>query len=142
MLELVPLCTVVVEVAPTLSIGAGSLGNRSIGAFNAVTVSGERLQGILASPAGADWMLRPGNYGVLDVRMAIRTPDDALIFVQYGGRLDLSDPTGGYTAIVAPVFETGDERYAWLNRLQAIGKGKLTANAAGARLEYEFYEVR
>jgi hypothetical protein len=43
------------------------------------------------------------------------------------------------TAYVAPVFETGDERYAWLNRIQAIGRGILYEDIS---LHYEWYEVR
>jgi hypothetical protein len=42
------------------------------------------------------------------------------------------------TAYAAPRFETGDERYAWLNKVQAIGKGRLD----GTTLTYEWYEVR
>ena len=43
------------------------------------------------------------------------------------------------TAYVAPRFETGDERYAWLNGIQAVGKGILYENLS---LDYEWYEVR
>ena len=43
------------------------------------------------------------------------------------------------TIYVAPRFETGDERYAWLNRIQAVGKGILNQDLS---LEYEWYEVR
>lgn len=142
MLDLVPLCTVVVEVAPSVSIGNGPLGARSVGAITSATVSGERMQAKLEGVAAADWMIRSGTFGIIDARMTLRTHDDALILVTYGGRLDLSNPAAGIVAVVAPVFETGDERYAWLNRLQAIAKGKLTLNGAAARLEYEFYEVR
>ena len=39
---------------------------------------------------------------------------------------------------VAPLFETGDERYTWLNCIQAIGKGELD----GTALAYEISEVR
>ena len=37
-----------------------------------------------------------------------------------------------------PRFETGDERYRWLNKLQAVGKGSLV----GTTLSYELYELR
>jgi hypothetical protein len=143
MLDLVPLCSAVVEVAPSLSIGTGPFGPRSIGAITLATITGERLQATLAGPAAADWMVRSGSFGVIDARLAVITADGALIFVQYGGRLDLSNPAAGFTAVVAPVFECGDERYSWLNSIQAIGKGKLSVGPTGtARLEYEFYEVR
>jgi hypothetical protein len=38
----------------------------------------------------------------------------------------------------APLFETGDERYAWLNRIQAVAKGTLD----GPTLTYEIAEMR
>jgi hypothetical protein len=43
------------------------------------------------------------------------------------------------TIYVAPRFETGDERYTWLNRIQAVGKGTLNQDLS---LDYEWYEVR
>jgi hypothetical protein len=59
-----------------------------------------------------------GRTGTFDIRETIRTDDGATIFVQYHGRLDASQglqfPMGAY---VAPRFETGDERFASLNRI-------------------------
>lgn len=140
MLDLKPLCTVIVDVAPPLVVGAVPGGDRSIGEFKAATVIGERINATLAGPAGADWILRNGRVGKIDVRMTLKTDDGALIYVSYGGRLLLAHRDGP-VAVVAPTFETGDERYAWLNDIQAIGRGTLTAGPEGARLHYEFYEV-
>jgi hypothetical protein len=143
MIELIPLCTAIVEVEPTLPVGAGPAGARSVSAISAVTIVGERLKATLAGPAAADWMARAGAIGIIDVRMTVRTDDGALIYITYGGRLDLSNPAQGITAYVAPLFETGDERYAWLNKIQGVGKAKLTLKQGGAaRLDYEFYEIR
>ena len=41
---------------------------------------------------------------------------------------------------IAPVFETGDPRYSWLNEVQAVGKGILSADLT--TLDYEICEVR
>lgn len=143
MIELIPLCTAIVEVAPSLVVGAGAAGERSVGAFTGVTIKGERLNATLAGTGGADWLIRTGAIGVIDVRLTVRTDDGALIHITYGGRLDLSNPAQGITAYVAPVFESGDARYAWLNKVQGVGKGKLSIKQGGAsQLEYEFYEVR
>ena len=87
-------------------------------------------------------MARTGAIGIIDVRMTIRTHDDALIYVTYGGRLDLRTPAAGITANVAPLFETGDERYAWLNAIQGVGIGKLTVQDGAARIAYELFELR
>lgn len=100
------------------------------------------MRASLAGVAAADWMVLNGAVGIIDVRMTLRTDDDALIFVRYGGRLNLANRAGGLFAHVAPVFETGDERYAWLNAVQAIGKGQLVTGTDGTRITYEFCEVR
>lgn len=141
MIELIPLCTVAIDLAPGIAIGVGPAGDRTVGEIRAVTVTGERLTATLHGMAAADWLVRTGAIGVIDARMTLRTSDGALIYVQYGGRLDLSDPAAGITATVAPVFETGDSRYAWLNRIQAVAKGKIMMRADGADLTYEFYEI-
>jgi hypothetical protein len=142
MIELVPLCRVVLELMPSLAVGAGPAGNRFVGAIRTAAVTGERLRATLAGPAAADWMISAGSIGMIDARLTLRSDDDALIYVQYGGRLDLSNPAAGIFAYVAPVFETGDARYAWLNRIQAAGKGQLFLDANGGRLDYEFCEIR
>jgi hypothetical protein len=125
-----------------MAIGTGPAGDRSVGGIRGVTVAGERLNATLAGAAAADWLVRTGAIGVIDARLTLRTDDEALIYMRYGGRLDLSDPAAGMYAYVAPVFETGDARYAWLNKVQAAGKGRLTMAADGGRLEYEFFEIR
>ena len=135
MLELIPLFTGVVNVAPALSVGAGPAGARSVGAIVAASFAGERFKAELAGPAAADWMVLNGAVGAIDVRMTMRTDDGALIYIQYGGRLDLTNPAAGIVAYVAPVFETGDPRYVWLNAVQAVGKGKLTLNEGAAHIE-------
>jgi Protein of unknown function (DUF3237) len=142
MIELVPLCTVELQLAPNLGVGVGPAGDRSVGEIRRANIVGERLRASLAGPAAADWLVRTGAIGVVDARMTLRTDDGALILVRYGGRLDLSNPGQGMFAYVAPVFETGDARYAWLNRVQAVGKGQLFVDANGGRLTYEFYEIR
>jgi hypothetical protein len=34
---------------------------------------------------------------------------------------------------------TGDERYAWLNKIQAVGKGTINEDLS---VDYEWYEIR
>jgi hypothetical protein len=58
--------------------------------------------------------------------------------VSYSGRSDHSQGHGVRPLYSAPLFETGDPRYAWLNTVQAIGKGIVRDNV----IHYEIYEVR
>jgi hypothetical protein len=142
-IELVPLCTLHIEVKPLINVGSGSAGTRVIIEVASMVVEGERLRGELAGAAAADWVLiGPEGTGTLDVRAAMRTDDGAIIFTQYNGKM-AEDVSQGMklpaTVYVAPRFETSDERYAWLNRIQAVGKGTVNEDFT---LDYEWYEVR
>ena len=82
----------------------------------------------------------PEGTGTVDDRWTLRTDDGAVIFVQFNGRLDASEGLQfPVTVYVAPRFETGDERYAWLNRIQGVGKGIFYEDLS---LDFEWYEVR
>src|SRR4051812_37362971 len=50
------------------------------------TVSGDRLRGEILRGSGGDWLLlRPDGAGQLDVRITIKTDDNALIYMRYEG---------------------------------------------------------
>jgi Protein of unknown function (DUF3237) len=125
---------------PPTVIGVGPAGTRVTSEVASIEVTGDRLRGRMEGIAG-DWVLiGPEGTGTIDVRETLRTDDGAAIYVQYQGRADLSHGVQpGTTYYVAPRFETSDERYAWLNRVQAVGKG--TVNEDGST-HYEWYEVR
>lgn len=138
-LELVPLCTVTAQVRPPIAVGEGPAGMRNIVQVDRVTVEGERLAGVGEGGPAGDWIIvGPGGVGTLDVRFTFTTHDGATIFVQYNGRLDMRPPREERVIHVAPRFETGDPRYAWLNLVQAVGRGGFT----DAGVVYEWFEVR
>ncbi|MFK7917489.1 MAG: DUF3237 domain-containing protein [Ilumatobacter sp.] len=87
--------------------------------------------------AGGDWLtvLADGRFS-LDVRVSLRTHDGADIYVTYTG---FGTPSDDGTASIrtAPRFETGDERYGWLNGLFCIGVG--TTSPEG--VTYEVYSI-
>ncbi len=135
--ELVPLCTVDAVLRDPIAVGHGPLGTRLVIEVAEARVEGERLSGRMKGMAGADWVVLAGAVGVLDVRMTLETDDGAVVLVTYSGRMDLSEGLDGPIR-VAPTFETGDDRYAWLNVVQAVGVGRADSN----RLRYEWSEVR
>lgn len=140
-IELVPLCTIRAQLKPLIDVGAGPAGTRMIVEVASAEFKGDRLAGELLGTGAADWLvLSADGTATVDVRLTLRTDDGATVFVQYNGRLDVSKGLRfPITAYVAPRFETGDERYAWLNRIQAIGKGTLNEDLS---LDYEWYEAR
>lgn len=138
-MELVPLCTATITLAEPIILPNTPAGTRVIAEVRDATLEGERLRGRLEGVAAADWMtLGPEGTGTLDVRAVFRTHDDALVYTWYRGRLDLSVAPGSAPVYAAPLYDTGDERYAWLNRIQAVAKGTI----AGSTLTYEIAEVR
>ncbi len=138
-LELVPLCTIDIALAAEqIFVGEGPAGLRVIAEVETVTVSGERLSGSLKGRATADWLTIVGTVGTIDVRSTIETDDGAVVYLTYGGRMDLSQGPGGAPIYTALTFETGHPDYAWLNLVQAVAKGTLD----GTSLSYEVAEVR
>jgi Protein of unknown function (DUF3237) len=139
-IELVPLCTMRLTAKPPTEIGAGPAGIRIVIEQTSVEVHGDRLRGQMEGSASDCMLVGPEGTGTIDVRETIRTDDGAVIFVQYQGRVDLSRGLQlPLTVYVAPRFETGDERYAWLNRIQAVGKGTFNEDQTA---DQEWYEVR
>lgn len=118
------------------AVGRGPKGNRLIVAVTGGDFSGPRMRGRVAPPGG-DWVtLQSGGFARLDVRLQLVTDDGAEILMTYGG-VGQPGADGGLDIRTAPTFETGDERYAWLNTLQAVGVGKTVPGG----VEYEIYRI-
>lgn len=130
-------------------VGGPPGAGRRIGDIPGGSFAGDRLRGTIL-PGGTDWQIERGD-GVLqlDARIILRTDDDALIAMTYGGlrhgpadvmarlgRGEAVDPADYYFRI-APSFSTSDPRYEWLNRIVAIGVGHRAARGP----IYEVYEV-
>jgi len=129
-----------VDLNPRLEIGTGPLGRRTLFGSAGGTFHGPRLRGeVLAG--GGDWALfRSDGAMTLDVRLTLRTHDQALVHMTYSGRwiippelrADLADPAkrghvdpARYYFRTNPLFETGAQHYAWLNDIVCAGSGYL-----------------
>src|ERR1700689_3222952 len=139
MITLVPLCTMTLRLGKAVNAGNPPAGRRMAAEITSAKVSG-RLNGAVAGAASSDWFtVSPGGLILPDVRLAIQTGDGAVVLIQYTGRL-LFVPGQESVAFIAPVFETGDPRYQWLNPVQAVGKGIMSADLS--RIDYEVYELQ
>lgn len=111
-------------------------GSRVIVTVTVGHFQGPKLRGTVDN-SGGDWVsLRADGTIKLDVRILLRTDDGADIFMRYEGvgvRID-----GQLKLVTAPLFETGDERYAWLNTTQAVATGSSANNV----VTYEVFAVR
>ncbi|MCB0881971.1 MAG: DUF3237 domain-containing protein [Thermoleophilia bacterium] len=114
-------------------------GTRVIVDVTGMRITGDRLNATMVGTAAADWGARAADGTFqLDVRATLRTDDDALVFIQYNGRVDFSDPQRPGPVYCTPRFETGDPRYAWLNKIQVVMKGR--SNGA-TLIAYRMYEL-
>jgi hypothetical protein len=150
MLESRPLFTLRLDLHPGQMVGATPLGERRIVPLSGGELVGDRIHGRVLPFAGADWLLQRRD-GALqqDVRLTLETDDGALILMSYRGVRHASPEVSArlargeevspddYYLRTAPFFETGAERYAWLNLIVAVAKGRRT----GGSVIYDVYEI-
>src|SRR3984893_16706810 len=109
----------------------GPQGTRTIVQVVGGRFEGPRVKATVQTPSG-DWITNraDGSYR-LDVRLTLKTDDGAFILVTYNG---IGHTTAaGASLRAAPLFETGDSRYVWLTRLQAVAGGE----RVGKNLTYD-----
>jgi Protein of unknown function (DUF3237) len=114
----------------------GPQGTRTIVQLVSGRFEGPRVKASVQAPA-ADWITNraDGSYR-LDVRLTLKTDDGALILMTYNG-IALTTAAGA-SLRSAPLFETGDPRYVWLTRLQAVGVGE----RVGTALTFDIYALK
>jgi hypothetical protein len=135
-------------VPPLYVVGQTPNAFRRIGMVTGGSFQGERLSGEVVS--GNDWQdVREDDCTKLDVRLLLRTTDDALIVMTYQclrsgsaetlAKLDRGeavDPASYYFRFIA-LFEASAPKYDWINRIVAVGIGERLAD--GPR--YNVFEV-
>jgi len=137
-IQLVPLATATLKLGIPAIMPGTPRGMRMIVDVESASWKGRVSGSQLGHPSG-DWaVVDPHGALNIDVRTTLETDDGALIYVRYEGRSDYSK-AGKSPMVIAPLFETNDPRYLWLNKIQAIGKGRATGMT---ELVYEIYEVR
>jgi hypothetical protein len=128
--------TLTAETGTRTVVENGPQGTRTIVQVTGGRFEGPRLKATVQTPAG-DWITNraDGSYR-LDVRLTLKTDDGALILVTYNGIGQTT--SAGASLRIAPLFETGDARYVWLTRLQAVGVGE----RVGTTVKYEIYALK
>jgi hypothetical protein len=139
-----------ITLAPPQELGESPLGRRRIINITGGAFRGDRLSGKVL-PGGADWqVIRADGVAELDARYTLETDDGALVYVTNRGvrhgpaevirRLAAGEPVDPalYYMRTTPWFETGDARYAWLNRIVCVATGARRATA----VELEVFEIK
>lgn len=123
-LQTAPLFVMQVLLHPPQVVEQTPSGVRKVVAVAGGTFTGARLNGVVLPDGGHDWALtRSDGTLVLDVRLTLQTDDDAIILMSYGGFRRPREGRDPYFRI-APFFETGAARYAWLNSIISVGSGQ------------------
>ena len=144
-----PLFLMKLDINPYVIVGPTPGGyRRSIvitgGRFEGERVRGEVLEG------GSDWQTIRGDGAIaLEVKLNLKTDDDALISMSYRGLIhgpvDVMQRMAKGEAVDAssyylrsqPLFETASTKYDWINRVVAIGVGHRRADGP----VYNIFEV-
>jgi len=114
--KLIHLLTAAVTASGPIDIGPQPGGSRIIYPVTGGTFSGPKMNGTVL-PVGADFsILRPGNKFSPDGIAVLRTSDGANILFKAQGY------QAGEYVHCAVTFETGYEKYAWLNSVIAISQ--------------------
>jgi hypothetical protein len=116
--------TLRLSTAPTQNVGAGPHGARVTFPITGGSFEGDRLRGKVL-PGGGDWTVKRADGVVeLDLRITLETDDGALVQMTFEGIRDDGAPGAPYFRTL-PRFETAAPKYAFLNRLLAVGTGEI-----------------
>ncbi|MEW2502278.1 DUF3237 domain-containing protein [Amycolatopsis sp. NPDC047767] len=150
MLDLVPLFTLDVRLAPPKTVHNGPHGERRVIDILGGTFTGERLSGEVL-PGGADFQLvRPDGVAEIDVRATLRTDHDDLVYLtgrglRHGPADVLRRMAAGeavhpdsYYFRECLLFEAAGPRTEWLNRVVTVAKGARTQST----VKVDVFEVR
>jgi hypothetical protein len=116
-----PLMLLRLVTSATEQVGPTPRGELSIFPVIGGTFEGERLRGAVLA-GGGDWVTAnaDGTFA-LDLRITLQTDDGALIYMTFTG---IRDDANRYLRTL-PRFETAAPKYAFLNRLLAVGIGEI-----------------
>jgi hypothetical protein len=131
-----PLLAIRLDVRAPMPVIAVPGASRRIGVVTGGSFDGERLAGTVMD-GGSDWQtLRPDGSVLLDVRLMLKTHDDAFIAMTYRGvrhaapkvlaridRGEVVDPAEVYFRSIVQ-FDTGAPGLDWLNHVVAVGVGQ------------------
>jgi hypothetical protein len=114
------------------------------------TLTGERINAKIAMPGGDWYSVGADGFGRPDVRVQFVTDDGAIILLHYTGLVEVNDTFSAAAEAkretrwadqymrMTMTFDTGAEKYDWLNKSLFIAEGRL---AGPDQIEYAIYRV-
>lgn len=145
-----PLFRLEMTLAPAIDAGGTPYGRRRIFPVTGGRFEGPRIRGVALPETSGDWLLtRADGAYQQDVRVLLKTDDDALVFMTYRGIRHASDDVSAriargervsrdeYYLRIVPFFETAAPQHAWINQIVSVGMGERLENAVG----YDLFEI-
>lgn len=140
-MELRPFGTLTIATDPDglFMLGETSVGKRIIQEFRSVEFAGERLRGTMTGKAGADWLtIDAEGHATMDIKVVLLTDDGAHVFVTLDGRAYWPQ-LGQGTIYSRASFESGDERYRWVNHMPLVSRGAVVPELRA--VAHEIFEM-
>ena len=139
------------KVSGPLAATEGSpVGAREYWEMTEGKLFGDRIKAKIAMPGG-DWMVvGEDRFGRPNVRVQLVTDDNAVVLLHYTGLVERSDAFktaakegsatewGDQYMRMVIRFETGVDKYRWLNESLFVAEGRL---AGEKEIEYRIYRV-
>jgi Protein of unknown function (DUF3237) len=125
-------------------------GTRQYWEMSEGTLTGSGVNASIAMPGGDWYTASPDGFGRPDVRVQLQTEDGAVILMHYTGLVEQTEAFVTAAGDDKPTdwddqymrfhvwFDTGDERYRWLNESLFVARGHILGTTD---LEYEIYRV-
>ena len=138
------LFTIALEVQG-FTLGDTPYGSRRIFQFDSGNFEGPKLKGTVVPGGGGRALTRHDDVLEIEARLTLETDDNEKICMSWQGlrhgpkevidrvnRGETVDPEAYYFR-TTPYFETGSQKYAWLNRICSIATG--SRNASGRTMQ-------
>jgi len=145
-----PLFTLSLSLHPIQELGRTPAGERRVVPVSDGRFEGDRLSGEVLPHGGSDLLLtRADGSFQQDVRLTLRTGDEALVLMTYRGVRHAAPEVGDriargeavdrseYYLRITPFFETASPAHAWLNRIVAVGIGERRPGG----VTYDVFEI-
>ena len=142
------LFTIRISVDELCDIGSTPFGTRHIDMLGEGSFEGPKLRGVVIG--GMDQKIfRSDGAMNPNVRLVLRTDDEALIYMSYTGirhgskevmeRIASGEEVGAseYYLRNTPYFETSAPKYDWINRIVSVGVGRRMPDHAA----YDIFEI-
>ena len=138
------------DIVGNNDLGILPTGHRSFFELGGGVFSGPELNGVVKPKMSGEWgTVTDTGYVIPDVRLTLQTDDDALIYVEYTGKIEVNEKVqkalageisleyGDNYFFTNPRMQTSSEKYKYLNNIFCVGQGKFSPG----KVHYTYYKI-